>query len=83
MRYSHTIDPATGYPITHNLASVTVLASSTALADGLATAINVMGAERGLALAEAQALAVFVILKQENGFEARYSTAFAPYLKAE
>jgi FAD:protein FMN transferase len=83
VRYSHTIDPATGYPITHNLASVTVLASSTALADGLATAINVMGAERGLALAEAQALAVFVILKQENGFEARYSTAFAPYLKAE
>jgi len=83
VRYSHTIDPATGYPIHHNLASVTVLAPSAALADGLATAINVMGADRGLALAEAQGLAVFVILKQDTGFEAQYSTAFGPYLKAE
>lgn len=83
VRYSHTIDPATGYPIRHNLASVTVLAPSTAMADGLATAIDVMGADRGLALAEAQGLAVFVILKRGDGFEAQYSTAFAPYLKAE
>jgi thiamine biosynthesis lipoprotein len=80
LRYSHTIDPATGAPIRHNLASVTVLAKSTARADAMATAINVMGAERGLALAEAQGLAVFAILKQPEGFEAKYSTAFAPYL---
>jgi len=62
---------------------VTVLAPSAALADGLATAINVMGADRGLALAEAQGFAVFVILKHDTGFEAQYSTAFGPYLKAE
>jgi thiamine biosynthesis lipoprotein len=80
MRYSHTIDPATGSPIRHNLASVTVLAESAARADALATAINVMGADRGLALAEAQDLAVFVILKQPDGFEAKHSAAFAPYL---
>jgi FAD:protein FMN transferase len=80
VRYSHTIDPADGYPIRHNTASVTVLAPTTARADALATAINVMGAERGLALAEAQGLAVFVILKHADGFEARHSSAFAPYL---
>jgi thiamine biosynthesis lipoprotein len=80
VRYSHTIDPATGYPIRHNLASVTVLAKSTARADAMATAISVMGADPGLALAEAQGLAVFVILKTPEGFEAKHSTAFTPYL---
>jgi len=67
-RYSHTIDPNTGRPITHNLASVTVLASSCAWADGMATAIDVLGPEKGLALAEAQNLPVHVIIKTKDGF---------------
>lgn len=75
-RYSHTISPVTGRPITHNVASVTVLAETTTMADGYATAINVMGAEKGLAMAERQSLAVLVILKTENGFEERYSEKF-------
>lgn len=75
-RYSHTISPLTGRPITHNVASVTVVAESTAMADGYATAINVMGAEKGLAMAKRQNLAVLVILKTENGFEERYSESF-------
>ncbi|XOV88763.1 MAG: FAD:protein FMN transferase [Pseudomonadota bacterium] len=79
-RYSHTIDPATGWPITHALASVTVLAPTCAWADGMATAINVLGPERGLALAEAQGLAVFAIIKDGSGFVERHTTAFAPYL---
>lgn len=79
-RYSHTIDPSTGRPIGHNLASVTVLAPTAALADGMATAINVMGAERGLALAEARNLAVFVIMKGSEGFIERHSSAFEVYL---
>ena len=79
-RYSHAIDPTTGYPITHNVASVTVLAKETAMADGLATAINVMGAESGLALAEDYNLAVLVIVKTENGFSEKYSPAFERYL---
>lgn len=83
IRYSHTIDPTTGYPIRHKLASVTVLAETTALADGWATAINVMGAERGLALAEQQGLAVFVILGSDNGFVAQHTPAFAPFLLPE
>ncbi len=79
-RYSHTIDPVTGRPITHKLASVTVLADSTAYADAVATAINVMGPEKGLSLAEDTGLAVYLLIKTEQGFEAKYSSAFQPYL---
>ena len=47
-RFSHILDPSTGYPITHSVVSVTVLAETTAEADGYATAINIMGEETGL-----------------------------------
>ncbi|MEX0941748.1 MAG: FAD:protein FMN transferase [Pseudomonadales bacterium] len=79
-RYSHTINPVTGSPITHTLASVTVLAPTCAEADGLATAINVLGPEAGLALAGEQNIAAFVIIKTESGFSETYSPAFKVYL---
>lgn len=82
-RYSHTIDPETGMPITHNLASVTVLDASTARADGLATAINVMGSERGLALANSHNIPIMVIIKEAGGFVAETSTAFDEYLLSQ
>jgi thiamine biosynthesis lipoprotein len=47
-RYSHMIDPTTGYPVTHGLLSVTVLANTCAEADGYATAFMVMGLEKSL-----------------------------------
>ena len=68
VRYSHTIDPRTGQPITHALASVSVIHKSCAYADGLATAINVMGPETGFAYAEKRNLAVFMIVRQGDGF---------------
>ncbi len=46
IRYSHTIDPATGYPVKHSLLSVSVIADSTATADAFATAFMVMGFEK-------------------------------------
>lgn len=49
-RYSHAIDPKTGYPVTHNLLSVTVLANTAAEADAYATAFLVMGLEKSLKL---------------------------------
>lgn len=79
-RYSHTIDPRTGRPITHNVASVTVLSQSAAMADGYATAINVLGVEQGLALAQAQNLAVLVIIKTGDGFREQLSPALDTYL---
>lgn len=80
-RFSHTLDPATGYPITHNLASVTVLAATSAEADGYATAINVMGPITGMRLANELGLPILVILKVADGFEMQTSQAFDSYLE--
>ena len=82
VRYSHTIDPRTGRPITHNLASVTVLDSSCAFADAMATAFSVMGGDKALALAEAQNIPIYIIEKTEQGFQRRHSSAFEPYLSS-
>lgn len=45
MKYAHTINPKTGFPVQHSLLSVTVVANNCALADGYATAFMVMGME--------------------------------------
>jgi thiamine biosynthesis lipoprotein len=82
VRYSHTIDPTTGYPITHNVVSVTVLAETTTLADGYATAIDVMGVEAGMALANRQNLPIFVILRNGSEFTTQSSVAFDKYMAA-
>lgn len=82
-RYSHTIDPATGRPITHRGVSVTVVAAAgedDTYADALATAFNVLGPDAGLELAEKQKLAVFYIEKDGAGFRERWSSAFTPFL---
>lgn len=50
LRYSHTIDPQTGKPVSHSLLSVTVLADNVALADAYATAFMVMGHEKAIAM---------------------------------
>lgn len=49
IRYSHMIDPATGYPVTHSLLSATVLANNCAEADAYATAFMIMGLEKAKA----------------------------------
>ena len=75
-RYSHTIDPNSGYPVTHKLASVTVLSQSTMYADAMATAFMVLGPDKGFTLAEAETLAALFIVKNENGFAEKATTAF-------
>ena len=79
-RYSHTIDPRTLKPITHNLASVTVLAPLAAQADGWATAFNVLGVEEALKLANQEGIAAFFLVKTERGFDEITSDAFKSYL---
>lgn len=54
VRYHHILDPQTGYPVQNGLSSVTVVAARSADADALATACFVLGAERGMALIDAQ-----------------------------
>jgi thiamine biosynthesis lipoprotein len=52
VRYSHHLDPRTGRPVTNGVVSVSVRAPDCTLADGLGTAVTVMGAEKGTALLE-------------------------------
>ncbi|MBO6658946.1 MAG: FAD:protein FMN transferase [Pseudomonadales bacterium] len=79
--YSHTLNPKTGWPVQHNFASVTVLHDSAAYADGFATAFSVLGLDRTLAIAEANNLKVFAIIRGESGFESKSSTAMDIYLE--
>ncbi|RMF20082.1 MAG: FAD:protein FMN transferase [Gammaproteobacteria bacterium] len=67
-RYSHTIDPRSGRPVEHTLASVTVVSSSVAFADGLATAMMVLGPEQGYDLAVKEGWAVYFIISGPDGF---------------
>lgn len=67
-KYSHTIDPKTGWPIKHDLASVTVIHKNCMSADGFATAFEVLGAEKSLELAKKMKLPVFLIVRKDNQF---------------
>ena len=53
-KYAHTIDPRTGYPVTHDLLSATIVAPTAAEADALATACMVLGPEQARALIESR-----------------------------
>ncbi|MGJ7458313.1 FAD:protein FMN transferase [Halomonas sp. MA07-2] len=76
-RFSHTLDPRSGWPITHRLASVSVLHPSNAWADAWATALMVLGEEEGMALAREQELSVLMIVREEEGgWTSRVSPAF-------
>ncbi len=66
VRYSHILDPRTGYPIKHQTASVTVLAQNAMLADAWATALLVLGKDEGLKIAEKHNLAAMFIFKDAN-----------------
>jgi thiamine biosynthesis lipoprotein len=79
-RLSHTIDPRTAAPVTHGLASVTVLHPSTAAADAWATALMVLGPEEGLALARRLDLAALFITRSTDGSLLESATpAFEPF----
>lgn len=66
-RYSHTIDPRSGMPIANDLASVTVVHAQCMAADAWSTALTVLGAGQGLALAERQGLAARLVARDAGG----------------
>jgi thiamine biosynthesis lipoprotein len=77
-RYSHEIDPRTAEPIRHGLASVSVVADSCMRADAMATALIVMGPERGLALAQQLELpALFIVREPQGGLRDFATPAYA------
>ncbi len=82
-RYSHTIDPTTGWPIDNHLVSVTVLAETSMRADAWATAFQVLGPERGMAIAERLNLPVLFVIERDGRFEERVCCAFQRYRKQE
>ncbi|GGE95670.1 FAD:protein FMN transferase [Kangiella profundi] len=65
-RFSHTIDPATGYPITHNLTSVSVIHPSNMYADAYATAFSVMGYDRTQQFAQQHQLPIFLVKNEDD-----------------
>jgi len=73
-RYSHIIDPATGHPITHRTASATVLAGNAMLADAWATAMLILGRERGLEIADRENLAVLFVERDADASDIRFTT---------
>jgi thiamine biosynthesis lipoprotein len=81
VRYSHTIDPRSGKPITHKLASCTILSDTTMKADALATALMVLGPEEGFDLAEKENIAALFIIKTDDGFLEKASSSFVEKLR--
>ena len=80
INYSHTIDPRSGKPVSHNLASVTVIANSAAIADALATAFNVMGVEQATSLANKNNIPAYFLSLTTNGYSESYSAAFTSFI---
>lgn len=74
--FSHTIDPRTGSPVTHKLAAVTVVADTAALADGMATALLVLGPKDGYALAERNNIAAYFLTREGDKVRAQASGQF-------
>lgn len=85
IRYSHTIDPATGYPVQHSLLSVSVLADNTALADAYATAFMVMGFEKAKELVhiDSELEAFFIYADAEGNYQTYMSEGFRSVISIE
>jgi len=76
-RYTHEIDPATGAPVRHRLASVSVVAADCMHADAWSTALFVAGPVRGPALANEYGLAAHFLARMGDGrFEETVTPAF-------
>jgi len=77
VRYSHTIDPRSGSPVRHGLASVTVVRPTATEADALATALSVLGPSEGYELAERMGWAAYFVEHTPDGTRPRETGAFA------
>jgi thiamine biosynthesis lipoprotein len=77
-RYSHCIDPKTGYPVVHNILSVTVLAENSVWADALASICMVMGMEKSLPLIESLdgVEAYYIFVNEQNALETFATAGF-------
>ena len=75
VRYSHVIDPRSGYPVSNGVVSVSIIANNCTLADGLATAIMVMGAEKGIRLVNRLPnVEGFIVVEKSDGRLVNFSS---------
>lgn len=79
-RYSHTLDPRTGWPIDTGVASVSVLHAETMAADAWATALTVLGPDEGMALAARQGLAAHMLVRDDDTEHELFSPALRAML---
>ncbi len=75
-RYSHTIDPRTGRPVEHALASASVVHETCAIADAYATALMVLGPDDGLRWANENNIATLLLVYRGTELQEHPSTAF-------
>ncbi|AOE48982.1 FAD:protein FMN transferase [Kangiella sediminilitoris] len=80
LRFSHTIDPKTGHPVTHNLTSVSVIHESNMYADAYATALTVMGKEKAIAFANKHRLPIFLINHLGDELQTDETEWFTPFI---
>ena len=78
-RYSHCIDPNTGYPVEHQVLSVTVMANNSVWADALASICMVMGMEKSLPLIESMddVEAYYIYVNENNELETFATEGFS------
>ncbi len=81
-KYVHTIHPATGYPVTHNLLSATVVAKTCALADAFATAFMVVGVEEAKKLLDKYPeLDAYLVYDNEGEMAVYYTPGVAQMIR--
>jgi len=78
--YSHIIDPKTARPVEHPAMAASVIADTTMEADAWATALIVLGPERGYSLAQARGLAAMLVTASGSTFDVRVTDAFRAHL---
>ncbi len=75
--FGHVIDPRTARPVTHTLASVTVLDGKAMTADALSTALMVMGPDEGLHFAKRNGTAAYFVFRDGDRLIDLQTPAFA------
>lgn len=80
-RASHTLDPRSGHPIANRVASCTVVASTCMVADAMSTALTVMGAEAGVAFADARGIAARYLVRSDGGLREHVTAGWQELLQ--
>lgn len=80
-RLSHNIDPRTGYPVPHDVASVTVLHADCMMADALATVLTVLGPVEGLEWAADRGVMAIFAIRDKDDIREEVTPALVPLME--